>query len=601
METVRLEQVTRMLKRYMLPHARRVAWLGLCLFAMVAFQLFAPKILQLFIDAARAGATDTRLLQLAGLFLVFGIGTQVFSAIGTWLGSDLGWRATNRMRQDLAAHALSLDLDFHAEQTPGGMVERIDGDVTALSTFFSKLFLQLASGILLTIGVVVMLMREHLVAGGILALFAGLSMFVVSQCRMLGVKQIFEHRKQSAALFGMIEERLAGLEDIRANRGGDYVMDSFYRGNRTFYRISRIAWMLRTVVMALVTFLFATAEILALAIGGWLFLRGAITLGTVFLFYTYTRMLRMPIQRITHQIQDLQKAFAAIGRVDELRQTQSAMRDGTGPDLPPAQAGTHSQFPIPNSPFTLPPPPSLELRNVHFEYEPGTPVLRGINVHVRPGTSLGLLGRTGSGKTTLIRLLCRLFDPQSGSLHLDGRDLRDIPVDSLRQHVAMVTQDVRLFQASVRDNLTFFDATISDERVWSVLDTLGLRDWVGKFPQGIDTPLLGSGMQLSAGESQLLALARVFLREPSVVLLDEPSSRLDPHTERLLQHAIDVLLEGRTVVIIAHRLDTVRGVDDILVLDAGRVLEHGPRKTLAADPTSRFHALLDQGLEEALA
>jgi len=491
------------------------------------------------------------------------------------------------MRQDLGEHALSLDLDFHAEQTPGGMVERIDGDVTALSTFFSKLFLQLASGILLTIGVVVMLLREHLVAGGILALFAGLSVFVVGQCRMLGVKQIFQHRKQSAALFGMIEERLAGLEDIRANGGGDYVMDSFYRQNRSFYRITRIAWMLRTVVMALVTFLFATAEILALFIGGWLFLRGSITLGTVFLFHAYTRMLRMPIQRITHQIQDLQKAFAAIGRVDELRQTKSAMQNGTGPALTATPSVSSS-------------PPALELRNVHFEYETDTPVLRGVDVHVRSGKTLGLLGRTGSGKTTLIRLLCRLFDPQTGSIHLDGRDLRDIPMESLREHVAMVTQDVRLFQASVRDNLTFFDDTISDEHIRGVLDKLGLDEWVARFPEGLGTPLLGSGMHLSAGESQLLALTRVFLREPQVVLLDEPSSRLDPYTERLLQHAIEVLLEGRTVVIIAHRLDTVRSVDDILVLDAGRVLEQGPREQLAADPDSRFHALLEQGLEEAL-
>jgi ATP-binding cassette subfamily B protein len=215
-----------------------------------------------------------------------------------------------------------------------------------------------------------------------------------------------------------------------------------------------------------------------------------------------------------------------------------------------------------------------------------------------------LLGRTGSGKTTLTRLLFRLYDPDQGAVCLGSddtlTDIRQLPLYALRQRVAMVTQDIQLFHASVRDNLTFFDRTLSDDVIVASIRDLGLGKWFDTLPEGLDTELVSGGGGLSAGEAQLLAFTRIFLQDPGLVILDEASSRLDPATESMIEHAVDALIRGRTAIVIAHRLGTVQRADEILILEEGRICEHGPRAELAGDPSSRFYSLLQAGLEEVL-
>jgi len=209
------------------------------------------------------------------------------------------------------------------------------------------------------------------------------------------------------------------------------------------------------------------------------------------------------------------------------------------------------------------------------------------------------VGRTGSGKTTIARLVSRLYDTDEGAVRVGGLDVRDLAVDDLRARVALVTQDVQLFAGTLRDNVRLFDPAIDDARIAAVFSTLDLDEWLtSELPDGLDTVLGPTARGLSAGEAQLVALARAFLGEPGVVVLDEASSRLDPHTEELLEHAVDRLLAGRTGIVIAHRLRTIERVDDVLVLEGGRVVEHGAREALAADPTSRFAGLLRAGLVE---
>ena len=211
---------------------------------------------------------------------------------------------------------------------------------------------------------------------------------------------------------------------------------------------------------------------------------------------------------------------------------------------------------------------------------------------------MGLLGRTGSGKTTLTRLLLRLVEPTSGVIRLGdaGVALAELSLHELRQHVGMVTQEVQLFQATIRDNLTFFDATVLDETLLVMAQKLGLDEWLARLPAGLDTMLGAGGGALSAGEAQLVAFLRIGLQNPGLVILDEPSSRLDPVTERLLDRAIGRLLQGRTGIIIAHRLETVQRVDKVMILEEGRTLEFGERQTLVTNPSSHFNRLLQSGL-----
>jgi ATP-binding cassette, subfamily B, bacterial len=219
------------------------------------------------------------------------------------------------------------------------------------------------------------------------------------------------------------------------------------------------------------------------------------------------------------------------------------------------------------------------------------------------------LGRTGSGKTSLTRLLFRFYDPDQGAIRIgldrNGslHDLRSLPLAHLRSQVGMITQNVQLFNASVRDNLTFFDPSVSDEHIWSVIHDLGMQGWFRRLPDGLETVLESGGSGLSAGEAQLLALMRIFLKDPGMVVLDEASSHLDPATEHLIDQAVDRLVHHppRTALIVAHRLATVQRADEIMILDEGRIVEHGPRTTLANDPHSLYRRLLETGLEEVLA
>jgi ATP-binding cassette, subfamily B, bacterial len=244
---------------------------------------------------------------------------------------------------------------------------------------------------------------------------------------------------------------------------------------------------------------------------------------------------------------------------------------------------------------------AVEFDQTSFSYNDEDQVLKNLTFNLQPGEVLGLLGRTGSGKTTITRLLFRLYDVSGGAIRLNGTDMRDIKLADLHQHIGMVTQDVQLFRASVRDNLTFFDAGIPDERILKVIEELGLSDWLAALPEGLDSELESGGKGLSAGEGQLLAFTRVFLKNPGLVILDEASSRLDPATEQRIERAVDKLLQNRTGIIVAHRLATVERADQIMILDGGSIAEYGDYAALANDPDSRFSSLLRAGMEDVLA
>ena len=328
----------------------------------------------------------------------------------------------------------------------------------------------------------------------------------------------------------------------------------------------------------------ALGTVLALGLGGYLLLQGQMTIGAVYLVFHYNTMLQWPLNQLARQLRDLQSASGSIERIQELFDTAPQV-----------------QHPDPAAAESLPAGAlAVEFDRITFNYEDDDPVLKELSWNLAPGEVLGVLGRTGSGKTTATRLLCRLYDPQIGAVRIGGVDLRRVPLEDLRRRVGIVTQDVQLFEATVRDNLTLFDDTIGDETILAVVDELGLGTWLHDLPQGLDTELQGNQAGLSAGEAQLLAFTRVFLRDPGLVILDEASSRLDPLTERLMERAIDRLFAGRTAVIVAHRLATVQRASKIMIMESGRIAEFGDRRALAGDPASHFAQLLRTGLEEVL-
>ncbi len=571
-----------LLARYLAPEWRAALVLGVVLLLSIGLQLVNPQIVRGFIDAAQAQAEPSHLLLAAGTFLAAGMGVQAMRLVSTYLSTDLGFRTTNALRSDLARHLLGLDMSFHKERTPGELIERIDGDVTALSNFFTQFVVRLLGNGILIIGIVALLIREDWRVGLIMGALAALGLTGLIRYGGAAVADSAAEREAYADMYGFIEERLAGLDDIRSNGSALYTLRRYYEALRNVYWAATTAWDKRMIVIRIAAVMWGVGQTLALALGIIYFQRGILTIGAVYMVIHYTYMLLEPLEQIARQLQDLQKAAAGVERISDLMALEPQIK---GHGLRTLGEGA------------LP----IAFDNVSFAYEDDEPVLDRVSFRLEAGSKLGLLGRTGSGKTTLTRLLFRLYDPTAGAIRLGDTVLHDLEPDYVRRKVGMVTQEVQLFRASVRDNLTFFDATITDDDILRVIDVVGLTEWFRRLPEGLDTELAPNGGDLSAGQAQLLAFARVFLTDPSIVVLDEPSSRLDPATERLLEKAMNRLLEGRTGIIIAHRLTTVQRVDDIMIIDDGHVAEFGRRQDLVSDPHSHFSELLATGMQEAFA
>jgi ABC-type multidrug transport system fused ATPase/permease subunit len=592
----------RLLSTYLRPQRGRVVGLAALLIGSIGLQLLNPQIIRTFIDATQTPGAGETLLLAALAFLGIGVAQRIVALATTYLSLNVGWKATNALRSDLTLHCLRLDMPFHKTHTPGELIERVDGDVTLLASFFAQFVVQVIGNAVLVVAVLLLLFREDWRAGLALTAFALVVLAALAALQNFGVRRVAASRQAEAEQFGFLEERFAGTEEIRGVGAEGYVLHRLYGLMRTVLHTGRRSWLAQSLGFVVTNFLFITGYGLGLALGALLYQQGNVTIGSAFLIVYYVGMLAEPLEHIRWQAQDLQKATAGINRIQELfRLRPQVVETGAAPLPGGALAVTfdHVSFayddgPGANGGSAVPATDDVPAAGPDR-------VLHDVSFALPPGRVLGVLGRTGSGKTTITRLLFRLYDPAAGRIGLGGVDIRDVGFADLRARVGMVTQDVQLFQASVRDNIAFFNPRVDEAAVRRVLAELDLSDWVAAMPDGLNTRLASGGGGMSAGEAQLLAFTRVLLKDPGLIILDEAASRLDPVTEARLERAVDRLLAGRTGIIIAHRLHTVQRADDILILEEGRVVEYGPRAQLAADPTSRFYHLLQTGLEEALA
>lgn len=567
-----------------LPHRARVALMSAVLAVAGTLPLGGPLLIAKFIDDAAAGATSRQLLILASIYVALGVARQLMSVAVAWTASDLAWRVTNELRSDLARHVLALDLAFHRATSPGELVSRVDGDVTALSEFIARFAVKAAAAACTLVGIVVVVMWRDWTIGLGIALYLSIAIATMFLLRNRAVDEAATEQAATGRMLGEIEERLAGADDLRSNGGGSHAVATFQAASAAVLRSSLGRERQGVALWVISNAVFVFGGLIVLAVDAALLRDGSITLGTAYLIFQYTQILREPLGKLADETEKVQRAAGGMARTIALIGEEPDIRDLGTRSLPSASIG-------------------LALDSVCFEYadedEPA-PVIDNLSFELTAGRSLGVLGRTGSGKTTLARLLLRLVEPTAGSVKLGGLDLDEISLAELRARTGVVSQDVHLFGSSIRDNLTLFDTSISDDQVRGALRELGLLDWVEGMGQGLDTELGPGGAGLSAGEGQLIALARLFLRSPDFILLDEASSRIDPQTEARVTQAIDRLLEGRTAVVIAHRLSTVTRLDEILVLESGRVVEHGSTQDLQDDPDSRFAQLLAVGADIAV-
>ncbi len=566
-----------LLRRYLRSQWRTLAVLAIVLVSGLAAEVASPLIIAYFIDRAVIGAALRVLILISGLTVAVAVLQQLTGVLRVYLSSRIAWTATNALRVDLAEHCLRLDETFHAQHSPGALVERVDGDATELETFVSEFVLVVVTNLLYVVGVAAALAVVDWRLGLTVLAFGIVTGVVLARIRRLSVGNWTEARQQTTELYSLIEEYVTGADELRVNGIAAHAVQQVNARMAQLLVVFRRARLRGNRIFIAAGAAVAVGQGLVLAEGVALVSAGQLSIGTVFALYFYLQLLEQPIDQLSRQLQDLQRASASVERVTALQALA---------------VEPHPQYGLGLASV----PPEIRFDRVGFHYDGADrAALDQVSFVVPAGTTLGVVGPSGAGKTTVMRLLTLLCEPQHGAITLAGRPLTEVGLAELRHDVAVVPQNVEILTATLRDNLTLFRSDVEDGRLVQVLDELGLGTWFAALPEGLDTPLGRAGDALSAGEAQLVALARVVVRDASLVVLDEASSRLDPMSERRLQTAITTLLQGRTAVVIAHRVATAMRSDRVLVLEHGRVVEQGTPSELLAHSDSRIAQLVRAG------
>lgn len=474
-----------------------------------------------------------------------------------------GQRSMYDVRTALFNHIQTLSLNFFSKNPVGRLVTRVSNDVEALNEMFSAVLVNLVKDILLILGIVAILLvmnwKLALVSLAVLPLFAVVSVIF----RMKARKAYRRVRKYLAELNASIAEDVSGVKVVQIFRQEASRLNRYLGINDNYYRASMKQLYIFGVFRPVINVLAQMGTATVLVYGGISTISGALTLGALVAFISYVQQMFRPISDISEKFDIMQSAMASSERIFAIMDTQPEIVE-TSEALPPEKLTGR-----------------VELERVNFAYEADTPVLKDISFSIEPGRSVALVGPTGAGKTSIISLLTRFWDVDSGRILLDGKDIRDHNTKTLRKNISIVLQDAFIFSRSIADNIRL-SSGMNIKQIRRAADLVQATDFIDRLPRGFDTVMAERGATLSTGQKQLVCFARALAHDPRILVLDEATSNVDPTTEQLIQHAIETLMRGRTSIIVAHRLSTIQKCDEILVIDSGRIMERGSHQELLA-------------------
>jgi ATP-binding cassette, subfamily B, multidrug efflux pump len=564
---------------YVRKHRLLLAVSVLALPVSAVLSLVQPYLLKVIIDSAIVPRRIDLLPPLAGALVLIILLDRLCQFAGSLFMEICGQRAMHDLRTAVHAHLLSLRCAYFDRNTVGSLVSRVTSDVETIAEAFVLGFVSLAGDLLLLLGILAVMLWLSVTLALVTLAVVPLLVFVVEFFRRR-LRATHRHiRRRVAEINTSLEEQITGMSVVQVFNRQTRAMRRFDRTNTDYRAAYRDAIRYDSSLFALVEMLGSVAVALLLWYGGLRILEGKLTIGLLVAFIEYVHRLFVPIRDLSAKLATLQQALASSERVFELLDT-------TEPDAPPSSPAAEPAAPD-REPATAP-IPLVEYREVSFEYGRGIPVLDRVSFKVARGESLAVVGSTGSGKSTLVRLLTRLYLQGSGRILLDGLDVGAIEPAVLRRRVVVVNQDVFLLAGSLLDNITLGDEAVTRERAERAAERVGLIELLG-----LDHAVVERGANLSAGEQQLVAFARALARDPELLVLDEATASIDPRTERFVQQGIEELLRERTSIVIAHRLLTIEKASRILVLHHGRVVEEGTHATLVAAGGlySRLHEL----------
>lgn len=501
---------------------------------------------------------------LIGLLLVAVLIRLALQGSQSLLVQTIGQRLTAQLRIDLFSHSLNLSLRFHDRTPVGKLITRLTNDVDALAEVFGSGAIGVLADIVTFVVIATLMLSINRPLGLLLlALQVPITLLVISLQQRYR-KANYRVREELGQLNSDLQENLQGLEVVQMFRRENLNSARFAITNAKYRRAVDGTIFYDSAISSLLEWISLAAVSLVLAIGGHLVTSGAMGLGVLTTFILFSQRLFDPLRQLAERFTQIQAGLTAVERIDELLDQPLDIQNAT-------------TFTISNQQKLG----EVIFEDVCFAYRDDEPILQHINMHIAPGEHVALVGPTGSGKTTVIRLLCRLYEQQQGRILLDGIDIREIQIAELRKRLGVVLQDTFLFSGNVENNLKL-DTNISRPELEKLCNDLGLSPLLERLPNGLNTSLRERGGNLSSGERQLLAIARVALRNPSILIMDEATAFLDPSTEATLQRDLGRLLTNRTAIVIAHRLATVEASDRILVLKRGRVVEEGNHTDLRA-------------------
>ncbi len=483
----------------------------------------------------------------------------------------LGQRLTARIRNDLFGHAMALSLRFHDRMPVGKLLTRLTSDVNALSEVFGSGAVGVLGDLVSLVVIAVTMILIDWRLGGLLLVTQVPVTLVILWLQRRYRKANYRVREELSQLNADFQENLQGLEVVQMFRRETVNGQLFDRTGSAYRQAVNGTIFYDSSISAFIEWVALAAVAAVLALGGWMVTAETMGLGTLTTFILYSQRLFDPLRQLADRFTQIQGGLTAVERIGELLEQPLDIVDAR---------------PVKDEPSVVRPSASAACGEVVFEgvsfaYRPDEPILQDLSFRISAGEHVALVGPTGSGKTTLIRLLCRLYEPQVGRIMLDGVDIKTIPLWRLRKQLGVVLQDTFLFSGNVADNLRL-DSSIEDDRLRAICRDLGLDPLLNRLPNGLETELRERGGNLSSGERQLLAVARVAIRNPTVLVMDEATAFMDPSTEATLQRDLDRLLERRTAVVIAHRLATVEAADRIMVLRRGKLIEQGTHLELRA-------------------
>lgn len=549
--------------RLLRPHRRGLVAIAVLVVLQAGGMVAGPALVRYGIDSGVRPRDLDALNRAGALFLVAAGGAYVSGRMAIRAVAKVGEAFLRELRERVFSHQLSLSMEFFDRNRTGTLVSRMTADIEALQELVGQgLTMFVVNSLLLSGAAVVMLVMSWQLALGTLVVVPMVAK-ATSWFRRESNKAYLDLRESIGTNLSTIQEGLAGVRVVQAFNQEGAVVERFDGTNERLFAAHMRTERIAARYFPVIELAQGVSIAVILGLGGYLSSREAVTVGTVAAFVLYLQNLFEPIQQLSQLFNQLQASGASLHKLYGLLDERPAVAERPGAvDLP--ERGR------------------LEVEHVTFAYGSGAPVIEDVSLTVEPGERVALVGPTGAGKSTLAKLMARAYDPTTGRVAYGGIDLRAGTLRSLRQRIVVVPQEGFLFSGTIRDNLRIGRPGATDDDISAAIGRLGLSPRFAGFPAGLDTLVRERGANLSAGERQLISLVRAALADPGAIVLDEATSSLDPGTELVVEHALERLMEGRTVVVIAHRLSTAARADRVAVIDGGRLVEHGTHSELLA-------------------